>query len=126
MAVKTIKINGTDYTAYFTPVGYEVGHEMREGKNGGMMQDGSWTDDILARKSVLRLPLMPLSTTQVETLLRDIYGVSYPTVYFYDPYARAYRTASFRLPKSGSQRYLGEGTNSTEYWNGGTIQLTER
>ena len=49
---KTIKINDVDFTSMFTPVGYSVGYKSIQGNNGGLMLDGSYTEDEIAQKAV--------------------------------------------------------------------------
>ena len=77
---KTIKINDVDFTSMFTPVGYAVGYKSIQGNNGGLMLDGSYTEDEIAQKAVISLPCMPLNSSNLSNLLSNIYGSVYPKV----------------------------------------------
>ena len=90
---KTIKINGVDFTDFFTPVGYKVKHKKITGPNSGYMLDGSYVEDVLAVKAIITCTCMPLSETQLSTLLTQLYGDAL-SVYFYDP-------QTGRIPHSG-------------------------
>ena len=91
-----------------------------------MMLDGSKTDDIIAEKKVLSLPLMPLTESQIKSLHDEFSTANYPTVYFFDPYINGYRTAQFLKPRGTSSKFFGFGTNEVAYWNCGNVTLTER
>lgn len=121
---KTIKINGIDYTDYFTPVGYSVSYKKIRGNNSGYMLDGSYTDDVYAIKAVITCICMPLDETKLSKLLTSI-AETYVTVYFYDPRLRAYREAEM-MPSEPNQKFKGSGANLIDYWTGTIIQLTER
>ena len=121
---KTIKINGIDFTSYFTPVGYKVGHKKIKGPNEGYMLDGSFTEDVLAIKAVITCTCMPLTETQLNTLLEQLYSGNL-SVYFFDTQSGGYRTANMMCdPPEGVDR--GTGTNATEYWTGMVLAFTEK
>lgn len=122
---KTIKINGTDFTSMFTRRGYVVRYESVHGNNGGLMLDGSTTEDELAIKAVVALPVMPLSETDVAVLLQAIYSEPYVTLQYFDPKTGAYRTALFRRSQA-EQKYRGYGSDGNEYWTGPSLTLTEK
>lgn len=125
MAQKTIQINGTDYTAYFPPAGYEVSYEKVTGQNEGLMLDGSYEEDILAIKAVVSSPLMPLTEKQQGDILSDIMSDDYATVYYFDPRKNAYRSAVMRY-EIGTTKHRGTGANGNEYWTGLTVKFTDR
>lgn len=121
---KAIKINSADFTAYFTPVGYKVKHKKIKGPNEGYMLDGSFTEDTLAVKAVVTCTCMPLTETQFNTLLTQLYSGTL-SVYFYDPKTGGYRTADMTCePPEGVDR--GQGTNAAEYWTGMVLVFTEK
>lgn len=122
---KTIKINGKDFTRMFTPRGYVVRYESVQGNNGGLMLDGSTTEDELAIKAVVSLPVMPLNEVDVATLLQAIYSEPYVTLYFYDPLVGGYRETLFRRSQA-EQKYRGFGSDGKEYWTGPALTLTEK
>ena len=122
---KTIKINDVDFTSMFTPVGYAVGYKSIQGNNGGLMLDGSYMDDEIAHKAVISLPCMPLNSSNLSTLLSNIYGSEYPKVYYFDPKVCDYREIYTRRSET-EQQFRGSGTDGKEYWTGTVIKLTER
>ena len=112
---KTIKINGIDFTSYFTPVGYKVGHKKIKGPNEVYMLDCSFTEDCTC---------MPLTETQLNTLLEQLYSGNL-SVYFFDTQSGGYRTANMTCdPPEGVDR--GTGTNAAEYWTGMVLAFTEK
>lgn len=121
---KTIKINGIDFTSYFTPVGYKVGHKKIKGPNEGYMLDGSFKEDVLAIKAIIICTCMPLTEMQLNALLAQLYSGAL-SVYFYDPWTYEYRTAEMSCePPVGVDR--GTGANATEYWTGMVLAFTEK
>lgn len=122
---KTIKINDVDFTSMFTPVGYSVGYKSIQGNNGGLMLDGSYTEDEIAQKALILLPRMPLNSSDLSTLLSNIYGSEYPKVYYYDPKDGDYREIYTRRNETEHQ-FVGIGTDGKEYWTGTVITLTEK
>lgn len=122
---KTIKINGTDYTSYFTRIGYSVAYESVQGNNAGLMLDGSYTEDELKIRTVVTLPCMPLDQEKLSDILQEVYASSYPVVEYFDPMTRSYKTAEMRREVS-EQTYKGQGTNGLEYWTGTVIIFTTR
>lgn len=125
MAQKTIQINGTDYTAYFPPSGYEVTYEKVSGQNEGLMLDGSYEEDILAIKAVVSSPLMPLTEEQQSNFLQNVLSDDYATVYYFDPRMNAYRSAVMRY-EVGTTKHRGTGADENEYWTGLTVKFTDR
>lgn len=121
---KVIKINGTDYTDFFTPTGYSVSYKKIRGVNTGYMLDGSYTDDVLAIKAVITCICMPTNEERLSEILTTI-ADTYLDVYFYDPRLKAYRTAQM-MPSDPEQKYRGTGADLVDYWTGTVIQFTER
>ena len=125
MAQKNIYINGTDYTAYFPPSGYEVSYEKVSGQNEGLMLDGSYEEDTLAIKAVVSSPLMPLTEKQQSKIVSDILSDDYASVYYFDPRKNAYRSAVMRY-EIGTTKHRGTGADGNEYWTGLTVKFTDR
>ena len=125
MAQKTIQINGTDYTTYFPPAGYEVSYEKVSGQNEGLMLDGSYEEDTLAIKAVVSSPLMPLTEEQQSKIVSDILSDDYASVYYFDPRKNTYRSAIMRY-EIGTMKHRGTGADSNEYWTGLTVKFTDR
>lgn len=122
---KTIKINGTDYTEYFTRLGYSVAYESVQGSNAGLMLDGSYTEDEIKLRTVITLPCMPLDEERLKKILQEVYSDSYHMVEYFDPKSVGYRTEEMRRTVS-EQRYKGQGTNGLQYWTGTVITFTTR
>lgn len=122
---KIIKINGIDFTNMFTPYGYSVGYEPIQGNYGGLMLDGSYTEDEIARKAVITLPVMPLKESDVSALLQAIYSDKYVSLYYFDPLSGSYLDITARRNKS-EQKYRGFGPDGNEYWTGPSLTLTEK
>lgn len=122
---KTIKINGTDYTDYFTRLGYSVGYESVRGNNAGLMLDGSYTEDEIKLRTVVTLPCMPLDEERLKKILQEVYSDSCHMVEYFDPKSGGYRTEEMRRTVS-EQKYKGQGTNGLQYWTGTVITFTTR
>lgn len=122
---KTIKIDGTDYTDFFTRVGYSVTYQSIQGKNGGLMLDGSYTEDELALKAVVALPCKALNEEKLSALLTKVYSAVYHQIYYFDPKTNSYRTMEARRAVS-QQNYRGFSTNGYEFWTDAVVTFTER
>ena len=123
--MKTIKLNGTDCTYMFTRTGYVVKYRSVQGNNGGMMLDGSYTEDELALKVDINIPIMPLSEEVLGELLSIIYSEPYVDVYFFDPKEKKYRESVFRRNQT-EEKYRGFGSDGKEYWTCTSITLMEK
>lgn len=112
---KTIIINGTDFTSWTTPAGYEVNTKSVYGGNKTVMSTGGEFKDEVALLSVVTLPFMPLTETQLSTLTQKLYEGQTCTVYFFDPDVKQYRTmtANRQLDK---RKYRGKGADGNDYW----------
>lgn len=122
---KTIRINDVDVTNLFTRYGYVVSYKSIKGTNAGTMLDGSYQDDELAIKAVIKLPVMPLNADQVKTLLSLVYERTYVDLYYFDPVAGDYKTIT-AMRQASEQKYRGYGSDGKEYWTGGALTLTEK
>lgn len=125
MAQKTIQINGTDYTAYFPPAGYDVSYEKVKGQNEGLMLDGSYEEDVIAIKAVIFSPLMPLAEDLQSRFLQDLMSDDYASVYYFEPKLNAYRSAVM-LYEIGTTKHRGTGADGNEYWTGLTVKFTDK
>lgn len=122
---KTIKINGVDFTNMFAPFGYSVSYQSVDGGLGGLMQDGTYTEDEMAIKAVVNLPCMPLNEQDLALLLSTVYGIKYVQLHYYDPMSGEYRDIEARRSET-SQKYRGAGSDGKDYWTGTVLTLTER
>lgn len=122
--MKTVRINGINFTDIFPETGQTVNYIKRRGNASGIMLDGSYVDDVLAVKAVWSSPCMPISETQLQQLLTALRN-PYVELYFFDPAISAYRTM-VAMPGDLSQKYRGEGTDALDYWTGTVVTLTEK
>lgn len=122
---KRITINGTDYTDYFTRIGYSVHYESVQGSNADLMLDGSYTEDELKLRAVVTLPCMPLDEERLSNILQEVYSGSYHIVEYFDIKTRSYKTEEMRRQVS-EQTYKGQGANGLEYWTGTVVTFTTR
>lgn len=88
------------------------------------MQDGSYTDDVLAIKAVITCTCMPLTELKIAQLLQVI-SETYADVYFFDVRLNEYRTAKMLTPET-TQEFKGTGADSNDYWTGTILQFTEK
>lgn len=122
---KEIRINDIDCTSLFTRYGYSVGYTKIRGNNGGTMLDGSTTEDVIAIKAVVTLPLMPLTEEQLTGVISNVYSADYVALYFFDPRAGEYRQAEFMYDEI-TCRHAMENIYNNEMWLAGSLALTER
>ena len=122
---KVIKINGVDFTNFFTPVGYKVLHPKVRGNNSGTMQDGTEVDDVIRVKVTITANLMPLTEEQVAKILNAL-DETYVDIYFFDPWENAYRQLVFMTPPSPEVQYKGVGINGSGYWTASSVTFIER
>lgn len=122
---KMFKINDTDFTHMFTSRGYMVQYQSVQGNNAGQMLDGSYMEDELAVKAVVKLNVLPLNEDQVSALLQEIYAKPYVTLYYFDPKQGAYLEKVFRR-NATEQKYRGFGSDGKEYWTAAVLTLTEK
>lgn len=122
---KLMKFNGVDVSNMLTPTGYIVEYESVQGENGGLMQDGSYIDDEIAIKTIIKAFFMPLNESDLSVVLNNLYSENYVSVYYFDPKTNGYRTITARRTVS-SQKYRGKGADGKEYWTGTVVTLTER
>lgn len=121
---KAMKFNGIDVTNMLTPAGYVVEYVSVQGDNGGSTKSGSYVEDEIAVKAVIKAFFRPLNESDLSALLSNIYSYVYVSVYYFDPKTNAYRTITARRTVS-SQKYRGKGADGKEYWTGTVVTLTE-
>lgn len=122
---KTIKINGTDRTDITAGLGYSVSYVKVHGNNGGTMIDGSETEDVLAVKAVVSVPLLPTTIEEAEEIIADVYSDTYAEVYFYDLLTGNYKTSSCIYEDISAVPLLSS-IDGNDYWYCGTLNFTER
>lgn len=115
MARYTFKINGVDFTSYTTDGSYVSAPIKLDGGQGGMMLDGSETEDTIRIKMQITVPIMPLTATQLSTLQAAILEFDYPEVYFYDSVQSTYREAE-TIVSMPTPRHRGKSITGDEIW----------
>ena len=115
MARYTFKINGVDFTSYTTDGGYVSSPIKLDGGQGGMMLDGSETEDTIRVKMQITVPIMPLTATQLSTLQAAILEFDYPEIYFYDSVQSTYREAE-TIVSMPTPRHRGKSITGDEIW----------
>ena len=121
---KVVKMNNVTVTEYFVPKGMKVSYKKILGNNGGMTLSGNQEEDVLAWKAIVTLPCMPLTETQQNDFLQKA-RVADPTLYYFDPAAKAYRTIHY-MASIKETTYRGAGGTGTEYWTGLVLVAEER
>lgn len=121
---KTVKMNNSTVTSYFVPKGMKVSYKKVLGENGGTMLSGDRVEDVLAWKAVVTLPCMPLTETQQADFLTKAQSDD-PTLYYFDPKAKAYRTIHY-MATIKETVYRGAGGTGTEYWTGLVLIAEEK
>lgn len=123
--MKTLMINGTDYSAFFSSEGYKVQYTEVKGKNEGLLLNGSYEKDVIAVKAVVTVPLVPMTEEQVSNLLQNVFSATYASVYYFDLRMNAYRSAVM-MYETGEIQYCGRGANNNEYWKGPALVFTDK
>lgn len=120
--MKTIKINGTDYTALCIPHTYGVNYEAVLGPAGGVMINGVLRQDVLAYRPIVTMGFIPLTDAQARALLTDIQAADTAELYYYDT-KQGYRTmkAAYEMSDMTAQCDLVGG----DYWIGLSVVFTD-
>ena len=105
-------VDGVDFSAYVNRWQYAVGYDFREGKNGGLMLDGSEPRDLLAIKARVSVTVNDQPGAELAALLTAVLK-NEVTLQYYDPQTNGTRTGTFKPtveevqipPVPGSSRY---------------------
>lgn len=65
----TLLIDSVDYSALLPRRGYTVGYKKVLGPNNCTTLDGTYHEDVIARKAVVTVNLLPMTTAQLTALL---------------------------------------------------------
>lgn len=117
-------IDGMNITSKCPSVGYYVRYDIRDGGQGGLMLDGSQTEDELAQKSVVVFPLMPMAEADLKTFLELVMPTPAHSVSYYDPW-KGYRTMT-GIRSIADVNYAGVGADGNPYWKTKAITFTEK
>lgn len=66
--MKTLIVDGVNYSSYMTGRDYTVAYSNVIGPNSCMTLDGKIHEDVLAEKAVLTIPLKPLSSADLSII----------------------------------------------------------
>ena len=121
----TIRICGTDCTAYFSPRGYSVEYEMVSGGNDGYLQGGVYFEDETARKAIVTLEVRAMTPARLAALTKLIYDSPNPSMTYFDPIDNDYRTVATRRGKLSPAQFRGSGSDGSTYWTADTLTLHE-
>lgn len=124
MSRPILQIDGTDFTNSVNKYGYTVSYTPISGNNGGTMQDGSETVDIVAWKAVLDLPCNGMKAADLSAIVAAC-KKSYVSVTYYDVELAANRTATF-IPSMGRSTYTMTTQGGVMCFSGLSITLRER
>ena len=120
---KTFKINGRDYTKYFTHRNWTLNYEPVIGNNSGVMLDGSYIEDEKKVNAVITISLMPLNEAQSSAILTEVYSTAHPVLYYFDLRQGRYREIK-TTRRMTPATYWG-GCYGGDYWGNMTITFTE-
>lgn len=122
--MKTILINGVNFTSYFTPSGFVCAYTKIDGGNGGTMKNGDTIQDIIAVKARGQATCMPLNELQQAKLLAAIYESQPVTLQYFD--ARLGHNRSIEAYMEASEAtYRGYGGTGVEFWTGIVVSFSE-
>lgn len=122
--MKTILINGVNFTSYFTPSGFVCAYTKIDGGNGGTMKNGDTIQDIVAVKARGQATCMPLNELQQAKLLAAIYESQPVTLQYFD--ARLGHNRSIEAYMEASEAtYRGYGGTGVEFWTGIVVSFSE-
>ena len=126
MAQKIIKINGIDFTSYVPRAGYSVSYKKVHGGAGGVTLAGSTTEDILAIKAIVTVPIIPvLGDAKIAALIDALYEFNYPELYYFDPRRKLYREVE-TLFDGAEALHAGTNIMYDEVWKSPSLVFTER
>ena len=121
---RTVRINGIDFSSLFTNTGYTVRYKKILGNNSGYMLDGSYVEDLLARKTVVTMNALPLNEDDLQKLYQILHEEQTVRLYFFDPKTKGYKTID-TLVEETPVKYRGLGGAGVVYWSGITLTFTE-
>ena len=124
MARPTLYINSVDFSAYAHKRGYEIEYESREGKNSGLLQDGTQVVDLLARKPVITWTLNDLPSDKLAQLL-TICEDRYVSVTYFDARSNADATGVF-YPTISKQSLVLTTPGGVKWFTGLVLTLRAR
>lgn len=66
----TLLIDSVDFSSYLTKRGYTVDYKKVMGANSCYTLDGTYHEDVLARKAVVTAPLLPMTSAKLSAIIK--------------------------------------------------------
>lgn len=116
--------DGVDLSPSINKYGYSVSYFKRLGPNSGIMQDGSYQEDVLAYKARIQAETNDLYPDDLAALLQA-FTKTYITLTYWDIRTNAERTAEF-IPDISASRVAAYGLSGIYWLTSVVITLDER
>jgi len=120
----TFTVNGVDITPYIANKGLKYTRNDIDGPNAGRMQSGEMFRDRKAVKVRWDVTCIPLTSTQLQTILTAIYP-EFISVTYTDPMT-GLNVSKTMYSNNVPSQYLMLKTDGTEYWSGLVFPLVEK
>lgn len=108
----TLYLDNTDFSTYVKKRGYSVSYKRILGPNSFTTLDGTYHEDVIAKKAIVDVPLNPLTAANLATLTDAVYKATSAT--FYDSETGVNVTKSVTASLSTASVIMTKGT--TQYW----------
>lgn len=106
-------------------LGYEIGYVDREGPNTKVMLSGDRIVDLLARKVQISVALIPLSHSQLQSLVEAI-SPAYVSVTYFDLQTAETKPSTFTVEPLSSAKYVIDDATGEHWFKGISLTLTEK
>ena len=122
---KNISINGIDCASFFPKHGQSVAYKKIHGNAGGLMLDGSTTEDVIAVKAEITFNFIPQAEERMTAFLGNLYAQPYAQVTYFDPLTGKEKEIE-AIYGEINVSHLFENAYANDMWHMHTITLTER
>lgn len=120
----TVKINDKDFSAAFNEIGYGITYNKVTGSNGGVTQDGTQVEDVLAWKATVNLPCIDLEETVLSELLSECMKKTVKLFYF--DFAQQKDLEIGASVSIGEASFLLQDSDGVRLYTGLTVQMSEK
>lgn len=72
----TLYLDSVDFSSYVKNRGYTVSYRKITGPNSYTTLDGTYYEDLIAKKAVVKIPLNPMTSAQLSTLTTACYNAT--------------------------------------------------
>lgn len=119
-------INAVDYTSdVLEDNGYAIRYIPRTSGESFTSTTGEEYDNKVGYKAALSLTFYPMEEARISKLLSDLTKAKYVSLTYDDPLLGQGRTVEATLSDISTQIVM-QNVNGTNYWDGLSIELTER